>query len=202
VSSGYPQFSPPENYSSGEPAGPEYANPPQPTDAQLRQLPPPPAPAWDGTTQPGQYPRPAGITLAATLAVTGSLQWICGLSFTWLAAIAGADALGRTGTEGAVFHLLHRFDVRMSDGLAVPLFLFPLAAMLTGFLILWQRPWTRIAHTAVGVAALGWSAWWLENHLLWWAVAALYILLSCVLLWTPGATGWYQLRRNGHASVP
>jgi hypothetical protein len=202
VSSGHPQFSPPENYSFGEPAGPEYADPRQITDAQLRQLPPPSAPAWNGTAQPGQLPRPAGITIAATLAVTGSLQWICGLSFAWLAAIAGADTLGQSGTEGAVFHVLHRFDLRMTDGLALPLYLFPLAAMLTGFLILSQRPWTRVAHTAVGVAALAWSAWWLQNHLLWWAVAALYILISCLLLWTPGATRWYQRRRNAPTSVP
>jgi hypothetical protein len=165
------------------------------TDAQLRQLPPPPV--GYGTVPTGQSQRPAGITIAATLAVTGSLQWICGLSFVWLAAIAGADSLSRSGIEGAVFHLLHRFDVRMTDGLAAPLYLFPVAALLSGFLILWQRPWTRIAHTAIGVAALGWSAWWLQNHLLWWCVAALYILIGCLLLWTPAASRWYQRGSDG-----
>jgi hypothetical protein len=166
------------------------------TDAQLRQLPPPPPPAAHGDPRLGQYQRPAVITMAATLAVTGSLQWICGLSFVWLAAIAGADSLGRTGTEGAVFHLLHRFDVRMTDGLAAPLYLFPLAAFFSGFLILWQRPWTRIVHTVIGVAALGWSAWWLQNHLLWWSIVALYILVGCLLLWTPSASRWYQRERS------
>jgi hypothetical protein len=164
------------------------------TDAQLQQLPPPPPHAWHPTARPGQYQRPAVVTMAATLAVTGSLQWICGLTFVWLAAIAGTDTLSHSGTEGAVFHILHRFDVRMTDGLAVPLYLFPVAAFFSGFLILWQRPWTRIAHTVIGVAALGWSAWWLQNHLVWWCVGALYILLGCLLLWTPSASRWYHDR--------
>ena len=145
--------------------------------------------------------RPVGIGLATTLAVTASLQWICGLTVLWLVVVAGADTLSRSGTEGAVFHLLHRFDVRMSDGLAVPLYLLPLASMLTGFLILSQRPWTRIAHTAVGLVALGWSAWWLRDHLTWWAVGALYILIGCLVLWTPSASRWYG-RQSGHSSPP
>jgi hypothetical protein len=132
-----------------------------------------------------------GIGLAATLAVTASLQWICGLTLLWLAAAAGADTLSRSGTQGAVFHLLHRFDIRMSDGLAVPLYLLPLASLLTGLLILSQRPWTRIAHTGVGLVALGWSAWWLQDHLEWWAVGALYIVIGCLVLWTPSASRWY-----------
>jgi hypothetical protein len=191
VSSGYPQFTPPRPGPVAGPGMPEYRDPASLTDAQLRQLPPPSPPAAHGDAGAGQYHRPAAITIAATLAVTGSLQWICGLTFLWLAAIAGADTLSRSGAESAVFHILHRFDVRMTDGLALPLFLFPAAAFLSGFLILWQRPWTRISHTALGVAALAWSAWWLQNHLLWWCVAGLYILVGCLLLWTPGASHWY-----------
>jgi hypothetical protein len=192
VSSGYPQFNPPGIGPVGGPAPPGYGNAPSLTDSQLRQLPPPPPPVWHETSRPSHYQRPSVITMAATLAVTGSLQWICGLSFLWLAAIAGADSLSRSGTEGAVFHLLHRFDVRMTDGLAAPLYLFPLAAFFSGFLILWQKPWTRIAHTVIGVAALGWSAWWLQNNLVWWSIAALYILIGCLLLWTPSASRWYS----------
>jgi hypothetical protein len=188
VSAGYPQFTAP-GIGSGGGSVPGNGSPPL-SDQQLRQLPPPLPPSGDPAPIAAPQ-RPVGIGLATTLAVTASLQWICGFSLLWLAAVAGADALGRSGTEGAVFHLLHRFDVRMSDGLAVPLYLLPLAAMLTGFLILSQRPWTRIAHTAVGLVALGWSAWWLQDHLGWWAVGALYILIGCLVLWTPSASRWY-----------
>ena len=181
----------------GGPANPGYGDPALLTDAQLRQLPPPSPPTTHGDAQPGHYQRPAAITIAATLAVTGSLQWICGLTVLWLAAIAGAETLSRSGTEGAIFHILHRFDVRMTDGLAVPLYLFPVAAFISGFLILWQRSWTRIAHTALGVAALAWSAWWLQNSLLWWCVSGLYILVGCLLLWTPSASRWYEHGSDG-----
>src|SRR5215207_6945284 len=118
-----------------------------------------------------------------------------------LTAVAGADTLSRSGSEGAVFHMLHRFDLRMSDGLAVPLYLLPLASLLTGFLILSQRPWTRIAHTAVGLIAAGWSAWWLQHQLEWWAVGALYILLGCLVLWTPSGSRWYG-RQPSQPSAP
>jgi hypothetical protein len=192
VSSGYPQFTPPRPGPASGPANPRYGDPALLTDAQLRQLPPPSTPAGHGDAQSGHHQRPAAVTIAATLAVTGSLQWICALSVLWLAAAAGADTLSRSGTEGAVFHLLHRFDVRMTDGLALPLYLFPVAAFVSGFLILWQRPLTRIAHTALGVAALAWSAWWLQNSLLWWCVSALYILVGCLLLWTRSASRWYE----------
>jgi hypothetical protein len=198
VSAGYPQFTAPGAGSGGAP-GPGNG-PPQLRDEQLQQLPPPlppiPYPRFTAAPQ-----RPVGIGLATTLAVTASLQWICGLSLLWLTAVAGADTLSRSGSEGAVFHMLHRFDLRMSDGLAVPLYLLPLASLLTGFLILSQRPWTRIAHTAVGLVTVGWSAWWLQHQLEWWAVGALYILLGCLVLWTPSASRWYG-RRSSEGLAP
>ncbi len=165
--------------------------PPPLSDEQLRHL-PPPLPPTGYSEFTAVLQRPVEIGLATTLAVTASLQWICGLSLLWLGAVAGADSLSRSGTEGAVFHLLHRFDVRMSDGLAVPLYLLPLASLLTGFLILSRRPWTRIAHTAVGLLTLGWSAWWLQHRLEWWAIGALYIVIGCFVLWTPSASRWYD----------
>ena len=198
MSAGYPQFTAP-GVGSGGGSVPGNGSASL-SDQQLRQLPPPLAPS--GYPRPAVGPqRPVGIGLATTLAVTASLQWICGLTVLWLVVVAGADTLSRSGTEGAVFHLLHRFDVRMSDGLAVPLYLLPLASTLTGFLILSQRPWTRIVHTAVGLVALGWSAWWLRDHLTWWAVGALYILIGCLVLWTPSASRWYG-RQSGPSSPP
>ena len=38
----------------------------------------------------------------------------------------------------------------------------------------------RALLTAVGLVAVGWSAWWLQHQLEWWAVGALYILLGCL----------------------
>ena len=72
----------------GGPANPGYEDPALLTNAQLRQLPPPSPPTAHGDAQPGHYQRPAAITIAATLAVTGSLQWICGLTVLWLVLLA------------------------------------------------------------------------------------------------------------------
>jgi hypothetical protein len=198
VSAGYPQFIAPGAGSGGSP--PSGHAPLPLSDEQLRRL-PPPLPATGHPQFTAAPQRPVEIGLATTLSVTASLQWICGLSLLWLGAVAGADSLSRSGTDGAIFHLLHRFDIRMSDGLAVPLYLLPLASLLTGLLILSQRPWTRIAHTAVGLLALGWSAWWLQHRLEWWAVGALYILLGCLVLWTPRVSRWYG-RQPSQPSAP
>jgi hypothetical protein len=102
------------------------------------------------------------------------------------------------GDTGAVFHILNRFNYRMLDGLAIPLYLFPLASFTTGFLILSRRRWTRTLHTTVGLAALAWAAWWLQDNLLWWFSAAWYVVVACLVLWTPGATAWYRWRPSEH----
>lgn len=136
------------------------------------------------------------MTIAATLAVTASLQWICGLSLAWLVARAATDNLGTRGVEGGVYHLFNRIHERMLDGLAVPLYLFPLASFITGFLVLAPRPWARVTHTVVGLTALGWSAWWLWGDLAWWLVPAAYVGVACLLVWTPAASGWYRQSRE------
>jgi hypothetical protein len=136
------------------------------------------------------------VTIAATLAITASLQWIAGLTLAWLVALAVTDSLPSGGPEGPVFHLFNRFQARMLDGLAIPLYLFPLASLVTGFLVVARRPWTRIAHTVVGFAALGWSAWWLSSNLIWWLVPAAYVLVACLMLWTPTVSRWYGWRSD------
>lgn len=136
--------------------------------------------------------RPAVVATACTLAVTASLQWVCALSFGWLVAFAAWDDRPPAGTANAIEQLFARFHERMLDGLAWPLYLFPLLSFTTGFLLLAQRPWTRWAHTLVGVAALGWSAWWLRDDLLWWLAPAAYIGVACAILWTPAANRWYR----------
>ncbi len=136
-------------------------------------------------------PRPAVVGLAATLAITASLQWICALSFFWLVATAGAAQLGTTGIDGGIYHILNRFNYRMLDGLAWPLYLFPLAAFGLSFLLLTRRSWARLAYTVVGAASLAWSAWWLRADIVWWLAPAAYVFLAVLVLWTGPANRWY-----------
>ncbi len=185
-----PQFPAPQSPAPQLPApGAQQPVPPE----VLRSLPTPLAPWPPRPAGPPQ--RPAVIALACTLAVMGSLQWICALSLLWVTASVGAGAFAEVNDNGALFHILNRFNYRMIDGLAVPLYLFPLASIVTGFLLLSRRPWTRTLHTAVGAAALAWSAWWLREDLLWWFSAAWYVVVACLVLWTPAATAWYRWRQ-------
>lgn len=174
-----------------QPPGPGPAMPYQQGPASPPGVSAFPAVYGAGTRLPTQ--RPAVIGMAATLAVTASLQWICCLSFAWLMAAVGAESLGTDGLDGGIYHALQRFHYGMIDGLAWPLYLFPTASFVTGFILLVRRPWARILHTAVGAAALAWSAWWLyEASLLWWIAPAVYIAVACLILWLPGVTRWYR----------
>jgi len=165
------------------PAGPDHV-----TDDQLRRLPPPPAPA------PPVPQRPAVLGLAVTLAVTASLLWVCGLSLFLLVAVAGTRTISPVGEEGYVFHTLDEAVLRMGDGLWVPLYGFPVASLVTGLLLLAGRPWTRLAHTAVGAVALAWAGWWLRESLLAWVVVVLYVGTAVAVLWVPSVGRWYAAR--------
>jgi hypothetical protein len=168
----------------GGPGGPPVPMPPpQPWPSQ--PYPPPP-----------RRQRPAVIAMAATMTVTASLQWICVLSFGWLVATAGAASLSTRDIEGALYHMLRRFHLRMIEGLALPLYGFPMVAFVLGFLILAPRWWSRAALTVTGVAALAWSGWWLRNDILWWLPIATYIGIVCLIVWTPGASQWYKQRQG------
>ena len=195
---GAPQFSPPASQPTAPlPTAPiptgyrpdPYGRPP---------LPQAPVPAWPGAPQPYapvvRRQRPAVIAMAATMTVTASLQWLCALSLAWLVATAGAAGLSTTDVEGAVYHILRRFHLRMIEGLALPLYGFPTLAFFLGFVVLAPRVWARLALTLTGVAALAWSAWWLRNDILWWLPIGTYIGIVCLILWTPGATQWYRQR--------
>ena len=186
-----PRFSAPDG--STPPPGPvRQSTPAYPPFANV--------PAAPG--RPSGHQRPAVVGLATTLAVTASLQWVCGLALAWLASAGALDALGQRGSNGVVFHLLDEFGARLRDGLALPLFAFPLASTVTGFLLLSGRRWARVLHTVLGVVALGWSAWWLRDTLLWWAPVALYVGVACAVLWTPAANRWFDSREQRGRSDP
>ncbi|HVK35888.1 MAG TPA: hypothetical protein VM428_09535 [Microlunatus sp.] len=189
---GAPQFSPP----GSQPTTPiPYGYRPDPYGGP--PVPPAPVPARP-VAQPYapaiRRQRPAVIAMAATMTVTASLQWLCALSLAWLVATAGAAGLSTTDAEGAFYHILRRFHLRMIEGLALPLYGFPTLAFFLGFVVLAPRVWARLALTLTGVAALVWSAWWLRNDILWWLPIATYIGIVCLILWTPGATQWYRQR--------
>jgi hypothetical protein len=187
--SGAPQFQAPAPHQFPRPY------PPLPDLPVLAEPLPSPGPASSAPpTLAGLPQRPAVIALACSLAVVASLLWVCGLSLLWVTAVVGTGTFAQIGDNGAVFHILNRFDGRMLDGLAIPLYLFPLASFATGFLILSRRPWARMLHTVVGLGALAWAAWWLQDNLLWWFSAAWYVVVACLVLWTPGATAWYHWR--------
>ncbi len=157
------------------------------TDAELHRLPPPMVRA------PADQ-RPAVIGLAVTLAVTAALLWVCALSLMWLVALAGTQAISPVSDDGYVFHTLDQFVLRMSDGLWVPLYGFPVASVVTGFLLLSRRPWARVAHSVLGVATLGWVGWWLRGSPLAWGVVTVYVGLSVAVLWAPSVGRWYADR--------
>jgi len=207
--SGAPQFQapaphePPQPYPY-QPPQPYLAAQPQPTGSGPRTPAPvhPPAPRQPVALPDAPPQRPAVIALGCSLAVVGSLLWICSLSLLWVTAVVGTGTFAQIGDNGAVFHILNRFNSRMLDGLAIPLYLFPLASFATGFLILSRRPWTRTLHTAVGLVALLWAAWWLQDNLLWWFSAAWYVVVACLVLWTPAATAWYRWREPEPGVAP
>lgn len=198
---GVPQFQPPA--APADPQQPGGLLPWGPAPASYLPGPGVPYPPpyhpdlrFAGPVGGGLPQRPAVIALAVTLAVVASLQWICALSLLWVSAAVGTSTFDQVGDNGALFHILNRFDDRMLDGLAVPLFGFPLASLVTGFLVIKRRPWTRLVHTLVGVAALAWAAWWLRDNLLWWFSAAWYVVVACLVLWTPAASAWYRWRTD------
>lgn len=178
------------------PWGPPAAPPPV-SDDLLRQLPPPLA---GPIPSPVGVQRPALVTLALTLAVTASLLWVCGLSLFGVVALAGTETMSSAGDDGVVFHTLDQFVLRMGDGLWVPLYGFPLASLVTGFLLLSGRSWARLAHSAVGVTSLGWAGWWLRDSLLAWVVVAVYVGVSVAVLWAPSVGRWYAGRARPRAA--
>lgn len=147
-----------------------------------------------GSRPPAVDQRPAVVGLALTLAVTASLLWACGLSLFLLLAVAGTRAMSPVGEEGYVFHTLDEAVLRMGDGLWLPLYGFPVASIVSAFLLLSRRPWARITHTAVGAASLAWAGWWLQDSLLIWVVVAVYVGTAVAVLWVPSVGRWYAGR--------
>ena len=139
----------------------------------------------------GQSPqRPAMITLSLVLIVTGSLVWMAALGFVWIFVYIARDSFSYSGVEGAIYHLLEGFHLRMLQGLAFVLFGAPTAAVVLSFFLLRRARWPRIAISAVGAAGLAVCGVMLAGDLNWMIPGAAYIAFACVILWTPAVTRW------------
>lgn len=172
------------------------------TDEELRRLPPPVlGPLTSTPTTPVGDQRPALVGLAVTLAVTASLLWVCALSLFSVVALVGSQEMAAADDTGVVFHTLDQFVLRMGDGLWVPLYGFPVASVVTGFLLLSRRAWARVLHSVVGLASLAWVGWWLRDSLLAWIAVAVYVGTAVAVLWAPSVGRWYAGRprpRDGY----
>lgn len=193
----------PSGYAPAQPP-PTVAPPPSlpPPSLPSASLPPPalaaaPAP-YARIPQPPQ--RPVGVTLAATLAVTASLQFVAGLTLFWLLAVTGSRQLGTSGSDGVVYHLLNRFDDRMIAGLAWPLYLFPLASIVLGLLLPTRSLGVRLVFSLLGAVAVAWMVWLFRTDPRWLLVPAAYVACCVGLLWTPVSSRWYAWRppSDGH----
>lgn len=196
VSSHFPSFEPPGTGGTD----PQWA-PQQPI--QQQPTPYPPAPQQSAQQQyPTPYPmrrpvldqRPAVLSMAATMSFMASLQFVCVLGFVWLVAWTGMEVYDPNSTtgEGALFTLASRMHGALKYGLFLPMFGIPTIALVTSWFPLIRQQWGRIVHTAVGILALGWSAWWLRDRLEFWIAPALYIGFCCVVVWTPGVNRWLR----------
>lgn len=135
--------------------------------------------------------RPAQVTVAITLAVTGSMVWATGLAMSWLFATALQQSLNYNSNAGPIYYMVERFHLRMvGGGLAWPLFGFPLAAIVLAFFLLLRRRWPRIVFTALGAVSLLVTTVMVRGDLSLMWPAIVYIAFDCLLLWTPSITRW------------
>lgn len=176
--------------------------PPVPTPQQPQPYGVPPvqpgAPHPIGVNAPlaARPQRPGVITFAATMTVTASMLWVCGLAFVWLVAFAAMDQFDTAVQSEAVFyHMANRFHLTLLNGLAWPLFLFPLAATVAGFIVLTRAIWARVTFTVLGVASLIFLVIWLRSDAMWLLPAGAYIAFCVAMVWTPAAGRWYSAPR-------
>jgi hypothetical protein len=145
--------------------------------------------------QPPALARPLAIGVAIVLAVTGAVQWLCGVTLLWMVAVAFAGDIDTYGLDGVIFHALNRFHFRMLDGLVWPVYLVPLAALVFALAMLRRQRWARLGYTAVGVAALVLSAVWLQDTPILWLPVAAYIGLAVGLVWSAASNRWFSYGR-------
>ncbi len=139
---------------------------------------------------PAPMPRPPMVTLSVVVIITGSLLWMTALGFVWIFVYVARDSFGYAGAEGAIYHMLERFHLRMIEGLAAVLFGAPGIAVVLSFFLLLRRSWPRIAISVLGVLTVAVVAVLLSDSLMWVLPGAAYIAFACLILWTPAVSRW------------
>lgn len=156
--------------------------PPRPQD---RRPGAPPAPAT--------RPRPIAMTISILMTVVASIEWIFAVLIVWLFIATG---LGVLDTEdlaaGGLYRMMSTAHHRLTQGLAIPLLILPVAAIVMAVLMLYRKPAMRIMYTALGVLTAGFAIWWLRTDWWWWAFALLHTGICLALVWVPSSSAWYD----------
>jgi hypothetical protein len=179
------------------PAGPAYPPPLYgPSGPRIGAVPTSTATGSGGMPGPAEpspaaaVPRPPMVTLSMVLIIAGSLLWMTALGFIWIFVYVARDSFGYAGAEGAIYHMLERFHLRMIEGLAAVLFGAPSIAVVLSFFLLLRRSWPRIAISVLGVVTIVVTAVVLSGSLLWVLPGGAYIAFACLILWTPAVSRW------------
>jgi hypothetical protein len=128
--------------------------------------------------------------------------WITGLALAWLFSQSLQRSLNYNSAAGPFYYMLERFQLRLVDGLAWPLFGFPIAAVVLAFFLLVRRRWPRILFSGLGAASLLTTTLMLGGDiaLMWPAIG--YIAFTCLVLWSPSVTGWIGSRPQAQPLRP
>lgn len=142
--------------------------------------------------------RPVQVTVSITLAVTGSMVWMSGLAMVWLFVVLLRRNLDYDQPgESPLYYMVERFHLKLLEGLAWPLFGFPLAAVVLAFFLLLRRSWPRIAFSAWGGVSLLVTVVMLRANLTLLLPGIVYIAFTCLILWTPSVSRWYARDSGG-----
>lgn len=126
------------------------------------------------------------------MTIVASIEWIFVLLLGWLFMIAGVSVLDSQDLgDAGLYRIMSSWTYSLTNGLVVPLLLFPIAAIFMATLMLYRKPLMRLMYTALGVATAGWSIWWLHDGW-WWIFVVAHIGLCLVLVWVPSSTAWYN----------
>ncbi|MDN5727754.1 MAG: hypothetical protein L0G99_17765, partial [Propionibacteriales bacterium] len=183
---GYPSLGQPQ------PVPSPYGHHPQAAPGSAgRPLAQPRSPALPRSPELAQ--RPLVVGLAVCMSTTAAMLFVCAFGFIWMVALVMRDTFDYNDpVEGVFYHMAERLHLSLMQGLLLPLLAFPVLTVVAGFLLLIRRAWPRLVYSLLGVAALGWSSYWLQNDLRLWAPPALYIVFCILIVWHRSSNRWYD----------
>lgn len=140
------------------------------------------------------------VGMSTMMAVTAAMLFMSALGFLWMLAWAGNESLDYN-TEGGLYYIMERFHLRLAQGLWVPLFAFPTAAIALGFCLLGRRHWARIAYSALGLAAVGWLVITWSDQPGYLAAPIVYIAFCAGIVWVPTVSRWLSWSADPAARI-